>query len=323
MQEFGSPGHRDTTSSNANKFNLAIDEENIDFNISGVPNATVKRSHGTDRWIAPHLAVRTFFDFCRWTCRVTQPVQRTPLWPASWLPAIDKSSGSKSIEVQRVWEVYDERLQFVFRHDATQLDESLDAGDVSRAWLVWSGAAEAALAEAFRFSGGPVPTRSLVLGRGSALFRVVRLGGHEVKKARGNAADAVDATDVFLHRDSSVAPLLDMRRRFKAVMDVLGAMVQYGVSHVRSVELTAQWDRILAAGPLYPVTFDDPSAVRGLGIGDFHRVVSDVHHGLSDFTHAVVVHRRDEAIRCGGIGFGRTLWCIPSLTEFPQLLSSV
>ena len=33
------------TSSNANKFNLAIDEENIDFNISGVPNAMVKRSH--------------------------------------------------------------------------------------------------------------------------------------------------------------------------------------------------------------------------------------------------------------------------------------
>ena len=30
----------------ANKFNHAIDEENIDFNISGVPNAMVKRSHG-------------------------------------------------------------------------------------------------------------------------------------------------------------------------------------------------------------------------------------------------------------------------------------
>ena len=41
-----SPEHRDTASSNANKFNLAIDEENIDFNISGVPNAMVKRSHG-------------------------------------------------------------------------------------------------------------------------------------------------------------------------------------------------------------------------------------------------------------------------------------
>ena len=46
VQEFGSPEHRDTASSNANKFNLAIDEENIDFNIPGVPNAMVKRSHG-------------------------------------------------------------------------------------------------------------------------------------------------------------------------------------------------------------------------------------------------------------------------------------
>ena len=46
VQEFGSPEHRDTASSNANKFNLAIDEENIHFNISGVPNAMVKRSHG-------------------------------------------------------------------------------------------------------------------------------------------------------------------------------------------------------------------------------------------------------------------------------------
>ena len=86
-----------------------------------------------------------------------------------------------------------------------------------------------------------------------------------------------------------------MRRRFKAVMDVLGAMVRYGVSLARSVELTAQWNRILAAGPLYPVTFDDLSAVRGLGIGDFHRVAADIHHRLSDFIHAGVVHRRDEA----------------------------
>ena len=41
VQEVGSLEHRD----NANKFNLAIDDENIDFNISGVPNAMVKRSH--------------------------------------------------------------------------------------------------------------------------------------------------------------------------------------------------------------------------------------------------------------------------------------
>ena len=41
VQEVGSLEHRD----DANKFNLSIDDENIDFNTSGVPNAMVKRSH--------------------------------------------------------------------------------------------------------------------------------------------------------------------------------------------------------------------------------------------------------------------------------------
>ena len=46
VQESDSPEHRDTELSNANKFNLAIDEGNIGFNIPGVPNSTAKRSHG-------------------------------------------------------------------------------------------------------------------------------------------------------------------------------------------------------------------------------------------------------------------------------------
>ena len=67
-----------------------------------------------------------------------------------------------------------------------------------------------------------------------------------------------NAADVFLYRDSSIAPLLDMRRRFKSVMDVLDAMIRHGASLSlgRSVELTAQWDGIMAVGPLYPVTLD-------------------------------------------------------------------
>ena len=48
VEEFGSAEHRDTASSNANKFTLAIDEENIDLNIPGVPNSMVKRSHGVN-----------------------------------------------------------------------------------------------------------------------------------------------------------------------------------------------------------------------------------------------------------------------------------
>ena len=233
-----------------------------------------------DRWIAPHLAIRALFDCGRWESWVTQPVRCTPLWPASWLPAIDKSRGSKSVEVQRVWEIYHERLQFMSCRDASLLDESLGRGDVSMAWTVWSRAAESALADAFRFGGGPLPTRGLVLGRGSATLRIVQLGGPWVRRARANTADALDAADIFLYRDFSLAPLLDMRRRFKAVMDVLGAMLR-------------QWDRILALGPMYPVTLDDLSFGRDLGIGAFFDAAAGVHRRLCDFIHQVVVHRRD------------------------------
>ena len=250
-----------------------------------------------DRWIAPHLAVRTLFDCCRWTCSVTQVVQCTPLWPASWLPAVDKSRGSKSVEVQRVWEIYDERLQFMSRQDALLLDASLAAGDVSQAWAVWSGAVESALADAYRFSGGLLPSRGLVLGRGRASFRVVKLGGHKIRKARGYAADAHDAADVFLYRDSSIAPLLDLRRRLKAVMELVDAIIRCGVSLSRSVELSAQWDRILCTGPIFPVTLADFQVLRGVGLDDFYHGVCGIHHRLCDFIHSIVVHRRDEAIR--------------------------
>ena len=250
-----------------------------------------------DRWIASHLAVRALFDYGRWESWVTQPVHCTPLWPASWLPVVDKTRGSKSAEVQRVWETYDERLQFMSRRDASLLDESLDRDDVSLAWAVWSRAAESALTDAFQFSGGPLLSRGLVLGRGAALFRWVQLGGPWVRRARANAADALDAADIFLYRDLSLAPLLDMRRRFKAVMDLLDAMIRFGVSLSRSVELTAQWDLIIALGPMYPVTLDDLSVGRNLGIGAFFDAAAGVHRRLCDFIHQVVVHRRDEAVR--------------------------
>ena len=48
----------------------------------------------------------------------------TPLWPASWLPVVDKSRGSKSVEVQKVWEIYDDRIQYMSERDASLLDQS-------------------------------------------------------------------------------------------------------------------------------------------------------------------------------------------------------
>ena len=51
--------------------------------------------------------------------------------------------------------------------------------------------------------------------------------------------------------------MLDTQRRFKAVMDVLDSMIRNGVSLARSVELTLPWVKILATGPLHPVTLED------------------------------------------------------------------
>ena len=107
------------------------------------------------------------------------------------------------------------------------LNESLDAGDVSQAWLIWSGAAETALADACRFSG-PAPNGGSVLGRGRACFMVVRLGGHKIRKVRGVLLMRMMRPDVFLYRDSS--PLLDMRRGFKAAMDVLDSTISHAVT---------------------------------------------------------------------------------------------
>ena len=80
----------------------------------------------------------------------------------------------------------------------------------------------------------------------------------------------------------AVMLLMHMMLLMKAVVDVPIQVV-----------LTFQGDRILAAGPVYPVTL---GIVMLFGVADVLRFVSD-HHGLSDFIHGIVVHRRDEAIR--------------------------
>ena len=96
--------------------------------------------------------------------------------------------------------------------DALNLDEALRSGDVSRAWSVWSSAAEAALADAYQFAGGLIPDRGLVLGRDSFLVRTVRL-----RFVRHVGTLQIHGSDVFMYHDASTTLLLDLRRRFKAV----------------------------------------------------------------------------------------------------------
>ena len=48
-EQFSPQKNRDIALFNTdNEFNCAINEENIDFNIPGVPNSTVKQSHGVN-----------------------------------------------------------------------------------------------------------------------------------------------------------------------------------------------------------------------------------------------------------------------------------
>ena len=249
-----------------------------------------------DRWIVPHVPVRGHFDCGRWSCRSTRPMQCSPLWPASWLPAFDMSRGLSPSRFRGFGRFMITGCSSWPGWMLVSLDESLGVGDVSRVWLVWSSATETALADVYRFAGGPVPDRGLIVGRGTARMRVVRLGGLKVRKARRNAADAHEGGDVFMYRDSSAAPLHDLRCGIMAVMSVLDAMIRDGISLARSVELTAQWDWILILrGPVNPITLEDFQLARSGGLGEVRRAAGDLHCWLSDFIHRVVVHRRDEA----------------------------
>ena len=84
----------------------------------------------------------------------------------------------------------------------------------------------------------------------------MRLGGPKIRRARRNFADPQEGGDVSLYHDVSTAPLLDLRRRFRLVADLLSAMIRDGVS-LRSVELAVQWDAILRVGPIPPVSDAD------------------------------------------------------------------
>ena len=85
--------------------------------------------------------------------------------------------------------------------------------------------------------------------------------------------------------------------RFKAVGDLLHALIRDGVTLARSLELTVQWDGITRIGPIYPLTVQDFEMAWSGGLGEWLQVVEGLHRRLSDFIRGVVVHRKKEAIR--------------------------
>ena len=174
------------------------------------------------RWFRPHFSVRASLEVGRWSAHVTKARTFTPVWPALWLPALDKSKTSPNKEDQDVWKVYEERLKVVDLDTVHGLEASLAGGDVSTAWLVWSDSAEKALADAYCMAGGPMPLGgALRLSRGRLLPVRERLGGVQLKKARPYRSDPGEAEDLAGQHIYSLAPVLRLRRRLKMCIDFL------------------------------------------------------------------------------------------------------
>ena len=71
---------------------------------------------------------------------------------------VDKSRESKSAEVAKVWEIYDDRLSFMSARDGA-LQDALGVRDVCAVWDTWSSAAEGVFVT-FCAAGGPVLWRA-------------------------------------------------------------------------------------------------------------------------------------------------------------------
>ena len=168
------------------------------------------------------------FSAARWSAKVIQPVRVSPLWPASWVSAVDKTRNSKSAEVREVWELYDKCLQFLPVGDALATGDALAGRDVHLAWRAWSIAAESALACAFGMAGGPIHPNDLVLGRGAALFRVDNFGHSRVRRLRPDLDDPASASEVHLYRNCSVAPFLLSRGGCEPLRVFLGVSLGMG-----------------------------------------------------------------------------------------------
>ena len=196
------------------------------------------------------------------------PARFSVLWPAAWVTCLDKSWSSKSVEVRRIWEMYDESLSFVHPAFWEGVRSSPLAGDVSSAWSISSFSTEVSLVRAFIDAGAPVPQAGVRLGRGAAQFRHVPVGGPVVGKLRSDLGSG-DGQSVHLFKDASVSQIIVLRRRLGCVLSALDGMSGHGLTLSRSVELGAQWAAVVAAGPCGPLCSADLSFYPAVGPSSF------------------------------------------------------
>ena len=142
-----------------------------------------------------------------------------------------------------------------------------------------------------------MPASGLRLGRGSAQFRMVALGGSVVGTLRYDISGSDDAQWVHLYEDASVSGVTMQRRGLGCVLPVLDSIARHGPSHTRSLELAAQWNAVGSAGPCGPLSRADLAISPGMGLPVFGACVKPLYDSVVAFIHRVVVHRKDVAVR--------------------------
>ena len=142
-----------------------------------------------------------------------------------------------------------------------------------------------------------MPSSGLRLGRGSAQFRMVALGGPVVGKLRYDISCSDDGQSVHLYEDGSVSGVIMQRRGLRCVLAILDSTVRHGPSHTSSPELAAQWNAVGGAGPCGPLCWADLAIPPGMGLPVFGACVKSMYDTVVAFLHQVVVHRKDVAVR--------------------------
>ena len=145
-------------------------------------------------------------------------------------------------------------------------------------------------------SRNPGPASGLVLGRGVIRVRTVRLGGPIVRSVRRSSACDGDVDDVSLYRDSSAAPVLDLRRNLRAILDLLDSIIKWGASLARDVQLLHLWDSVVRLGSLGSVHVHEYEAARVCGVCESRRIVAELHGRVSTFVKGLVAYRRNVGI---------------------------
>ena len=92
--------------------------------------------------------------------------------------------------------------------------------------------------------------------------------GSELKKARPYRSDPGEAEDLAGQCIFSLAPVLRLRRRLKVCIDIASSILVRGFTVARSLELTRQWEKVLADCPAGP--FSDLEFLGSGGLGDYH-----------------------------------------------------